>query len=376
VSKCNYSNKIGEVISLAKKYDKRKWKQISVKDIIELTTISILQGNASLLSLDLNGRNPEIKKVFNITRNIVISDTHLERMFSTYLLDMENVAQDIFFQNRYSLSAAKGLRTLIIDGTMQGKHLCVVAAINGKTPFFVGLESQKKRGKELVAADRLIERLPDKIYEYLDLIVGDGLYFSSKVFNQANRKGVDLFVKSKEVSLNIIEDIDFCYKVDKEILTKKNYIEGYDLKRGCKYSIFKMEGYVQKGVDKPLTYYRVEEHYSKNARDEIFYCLTTATHLTPKQAREIAKSRWQIENNVFRNGSQQVKTKHKLFNSASTTKNYLSLIYLLMSILWLQYVTNSENLPPKCTFENYLRSQFTKFITNFYTNLIFEMNSS
>ena len=133
MSKCNYSNKIGEVISLAKKNDKRKWKQISVNDIVELTTISILQGNASLLSLDLNGRNPEIKRTFNITRNIVISDTHLERMFSTYLPDMENVAQEIFFQNRYSLSAPKGLRALIIDGTMQGKHLSVVGAINSKT---------------------------------------------------------------------------------------------------------------------------------------------------------------------------------------------------------------------------------------------------
>ena len=324
MNKCNHSNKIEGVISLIEKKDIRKWKQISVKNIVELTTICIFEGNVSLLRLDLNGRNSDIKEIFGAKRDIIISDTQLERIFSTYLPDMESVAQEIYLRNLDELQAKKGLRTLIIDGTVQAKNWCVVGVVNSKTPFFVGFESQEKRGKELVAAERFLRRLPDEIYNTVDLIVADGLYRNANMFNLANDKGVDLFVKTSEARLKLIQETEFAYMVDKDYFTKNEYVEGYDTPRGCKYSIYKIEGLVKKGVNKPLTCYRVEEEYSKGGHKELFYCLTTATHLTLKQARKIAKSRWQIEDNVFRLGSQQVKTKHKLFNSATTTKNYLA----------------------------------------------------
>jgi hypothetical protein len=376
VSKCNYSNKIEEVISLIEKKDIRKWKQINIKDIVKLVTICIFEGNISLLRLDLNGRDRDIKEIFGAKRDTIISDTQLERIFSIYLPEMESVTQEIYLRNLGELQAKKGLRTLIIDGTLQAKNWCVIGVVNNKTPFFVGFESQEKRGKELVAADRFLRRLPDKIYNTIDLIVADGLYRNKEMFNLANDKGVDLFVKTSEARLKLIQETEFAYTVDKGYFTKNEYVEGYDTPRGCKYSIYKMEGLVKKGVNKPLTCYRVEEHYSKSGKKELFYCLTTATHLTLKQARKIAKSRWQIENNTFRNGSQQVKTKHQLFNSASTTKNYLCLIYLLMSLLWLEYISNSENHSTKSTFAFNLISKLIKIVKHAYANPISKINSS
>ncbi len=270
---------------------------------------------------------------------------------------------------------------MIIDGTGQGKRLYSIAAVytnNLGAPFFVGIEQIEKRGKELKASQILIESIMPTIKDYIDLITGDALYFNETDFNTALKYGKHLFVKTRDTSREIVKETEEEYLIDSPILKldKKRFTKGYDMKRGCSFTVFKKTNFSYKKILQPLSCYRVEELYSKTQKKEIFYCITTSPNIGLKEAREIAKQRWQIENNLFRLGNQTAYTKRKRFKDDKTNKNYLSLIFLFLSIFWLLYqISINDNLinPQYSNFKLFCSSLFPKLL--FYPN-VNNINSS
>lgn len=210
------------------------------------------------------------------------------------------------------------------------------------------MEQIEKRGKELEASEKLTIRVMPFVKNYVDLIVGDALYFTLEFFKTTLELGKHLFIKSREDNLDIIKETEVEYQIDLPILREDEtyYTEGIDEERGCWFSVFKKRNpYYYKDLPAPLSCYRVEEHYFKSDREkEVFYCITTAKDISLKEAREIAKQRWQIENNVFRNGNQSFNTKRKRLKDDEANRKYLILIYTFLSLLWLLYSYSTNQI--------------------------------
>lgn len=265
----------------------------------------------------------------------------------------------------------KEKRLLIIDGTGQGKRLYSIASVytgNSGTPFFIGIEQIEKRGKELIASQKLIESIMPVIKDYIDLIIGDALYFTETDFNTALKYKKHLFVKTPDTSREIVKETEEEYNMDLPLLEsdRKRFTKGYDMERGCSFTVFKKTPYFYKNIPQPLSCYRVEEFYPKTQKKEIFYCITTSPNIGLKEAREIAKKRWQIENNLFRVSNQTSHTKRKRFKDDKTNKNYLTLIFLFISIFWLLYQISitSKLIQPQY-------SNFKLFCLYLFPNLFF-----
>ena len=219
----------------------------------------------------------------------------------------------------------------------------------------MGIEQIDKRGKELISSQKIIESLLTSLKDYIDIIVGDALYFNQTDFSIALKYNKHLFVKSRETSLDIIKETEQEYKMELLIPNsdKNRFIKSDDMERGCSFTVFKKTPYFYKDIPQPLSCYRIEENYFKTQQKEIFYCITTAQNISLIEAREIAKKRWQIENNVFRLGNQSFYTKRKRFKNDTTNKNYLILIYLFLSILWFLYQISIELKLIKPEFANF-----------------------
>ena len=70
-----------------------------------------------------------------------------------------------------------GLRVGIIDGSSYSKQYAVAFQLpSEEAPYILDIEKYKKRGKELPAAYRLIERIKKKVgKKFVDIVIVDGL---------------------------------------------------------------------------------------------------------------------------------------------------------------------------------------------------------
>jgi hypothetical protein len=300
--------------------------------------------------LDNLGRTPIIKKQIGTARKITASDTTLSRLFNNQLEIPDNLAAMVLKEILPLLPPVEKKRLLIVDGSGQGGRLYSVAALNWNSPVVVGIEKQEKHGKELPVSRELIERLCLEMGEWFDLIVGDALYFDAKLFKAALTRGKHLFVKTREENLEIVQFTESVYRVEKASEWKKTKErERFDNVRGVFYKVFMLEGYEYRDLSLPLSCYRVEERDPKTGKREVFFCITTAPDISRSEAREIAKSRWQIENNVFpahlltkveggRHGNQLFHTKRKFFRNDDANRKYLTLLYLLLGLFQLLFV--------------------------------------
>jgi hypothetical protein len=283
--------------------DKRKRVQITIENILGILSIGISQNNVSSHHLDISGRIEANKLIAKNERKIVCSDTQLERLLSYYLEIPDDLPYQMYVRMKPFFPSNTGKRLLIVDGTEQSKRLYSIGALYSSSPFFVGMERQAKHGKELNASEALVRRIAPLWKDEFDLIVGDALYFNINDFNIALEFDKHLFVKTREQNLQIVQETESAYKLEKASYWKNYKEKTYlDVERKISYKVFVYRGFKYYDLKKPLNCYRVEENFLGSEKQEIFYCITTADNIGPAEAREIAKKRWQIENNVFREG--------------------------------------------------------------------------
>ena len=305
-----------------------------MQDIVSLLGIGISKGKSAPHALDILGRKKTIKDMLNVNRLLTISDTQIERLFSNYLEIPYNLPVMLYKFLKPFIPKSNIPSSMVLDGTSQGGKLHSVAALVDHFPFFVGIEPIEKRGKELEASRRLANRVLKGTRQDFTFYTTDGLYFVYSDFQKVREKDPSkhLFVKTKEATLDIVQTTETEYLIDKERKSKdrSRLVKGFDEERICSFEIFRASPFQHKEVKSPLFCYRVEEHYPKNGRQEIFYCVTTAPDLKLTEAREIAKKRWQIENNIFRIGNQSIHTKHRYFINDIANTRYLTLLYALL----------------------------------------------
>jgi hypothetical protein len=283
--------------------NKRKIPQISLKNVLRIMSIGISQNNVSSHHLDISGRIDTNKTIAKSKRKKVCSDTQLERLLSKFIEIPDNLPYLIYTKVKQYLPANNEKRLLIIDGTEQSKRLYSIGALYSGSPFFVEMEKQEKHVKELNASENLVRRIASLWKDEFDLILGDALYFNINDFKTALDFGKHFFVKTREDNLQVIKETESAYKLERAFYWKNVKEKTYlDIERKISYKVFVYNGFQYRDLSKTLNCYHVEETFLSDNRQEIFYCIITADNISPAEAREIAKKRWQIENNVSREG--------------------------------------------------------------------------
>ena len=196
--------------------DCRQRPQIPTWQIYEGTLLSHLFRKQSFLQMDQLLRLPEIRKFLGSDRDMIASDTEIERVLG---LISEDELRSLNYQV-YGCAKTKGLlklkdpllnglRVAIIDGTCLKIFNAVVCEFLSDPPLFLDYEFIANRGKELPGARKLIKKITKRLgKKWVDLILYDGLYVAQGNINQCLRCGIDVLIKTDEVGLNIIEDAE------------------------------------------------------------------------------------------------------------------------------------------------------------------------
>lgn len=295
--------------------DKRTKPQIKLSDIYRCVTMIPLLRLRSLLALDQHLRIPRIQKQIGLTkRSIPISDTSLVRLLSAMNTDQQRKILYAHYNKekthlRFKLSNGEKIRTAVVDGTtMGGQWYAGLQIVGTSLKYILDLEPYEKRGKELPAARRLLERLITQTNQpKIDMVMGDGLYYSKYHINQLLDADIDVLIKLKS-SKRSRPLGKFDFKLDWHI-GDIHTNQGIDYNRMCAYTIEAQLGKM-KSVNSDLLFARVTETYFKKNKTETFYVICSRTLLPLTDVRELAHQRWSIENGAFKALNAAAATKH------------------------------------------------------------------
>lgn len=229
------------------------------------------------------------------------------------------------------LLTGREIRLCALDGTCFGNHWMAVLSLLGDGVVApVDMEAYEKKGKELTAARRILDRLGGGIKKGLTHCVVDGLYRAKDFFRQLPDESLHWIVKTTEESL---KPIRWAQQLFEECATEKDLreygvelVEACDLQRKVEYSIWYVSGVPWEEVDRTLGVARVRLKFHEGKRKgetEIFWVLCTDEELTAVELREIALWRWGIENNLFRELNQRVGSKNAYIHNDATKETLL-----------------------------------------------------
>jgi len=145
--------------------DARKHPQISPVTIFKSLLLIPILRLKSLNQLDNYLRLPEGIRFIGSKRKMVVSDSTMERSLAGFAIDsvrkiLNAVVGFARARGYHKITLASGRRMIagIVDGTEIGKKLCSVFYEIGKVNLLVDVERIKKRGKELEASWKLMEK--------------------------------------------------------------------------------------------------------------------------------------------------------------------------------------------------------------------------
>jgi hypothetical protein len=208
--------------------------------------------------------------------------------------------------------AGEPRRIGIIDGSVMGEHHHVTFSLHGSIDYPLIIEDQKRRGKELPTALRVI----DEAYHvcgnrFPDLLLCDSLYFNVKTFKSLRSKGAQILIKSSNPEFRtVLQEAQFVF--EHETKTKVETASDFDSERFCSWNIQKTSG---EFAGYPIQIVHLVENYPKRTSNAHTECwiVTTDLSLSPFAVREAAHLRWHIENHVFKRLSHLVGTKRFYF---------------------------------------------------------------
>lgn len=294
-------------------------------------------GRSSFLAMDQLGRMEKFRQLFKVDRfsnsryrHTVVSDTTLIRR----LPDMASSQLRRINYHLLQIGMASGLvlPIAIVDGTSWSGRLysCLCFVTRWGDVWMVDLEEIEKRGKELNASQRLIERC----CEYLGtgkiaLLLADMLYFNER-FGELRKSGYvqELLVKYTpksdallaepyRVVLQRFQTIKATYdnpqhsKAEKRMLYRMGFErkQGRDEHREVDYTIYRLRN---NSRDKRYQISLVEETDYKTGKVLLpFYVITTAKTMSCEDMRENGHKRWYIENDGFKMFNAHLKSKRR-----------------------------------------------------------------
>lgn len=317
--------------------DKRKQPRIPASHIGKSIAYMPALQLKSILQLDQTARDPFFRALIGTQRQMVASDTTLQRVLPQFDLNpINNLIRAVYNQivhrglSKFHFSTGKALRLAAVDGSGFGHFYASVVSLIGKGTFPLDAHVSDTRGKELLTSRSTLARLTYTLGKsWVDILLADGLYPTKDDFNLAKEHyGCDLLVKTSELTLSIVQDAKAIFSSNNPEVSSAT---GTDFLRKLNYEIKTISGLFWQGLAYPLTVAQVKETKinpkpNENPTEE-FFAITTKTDLTPAELREAAHARWFIENNVFKRLNSVVNSKH------SHTKSLPTITAILL--LWL-----------------------------------------
>lgn len=246
-------------------------------------------------------------------------------------------------QSKYQLRSGK-VRIGIIDGSGFGRFLASCFEIVGPISLMVGLEPIEKRGKELPASHALLRHLRGQLNaNFVDLILGDGLYLNAPFFNLClDELKSDVLVKTDDATRLIITDAMGLFRSEARFAPGIVTAEGTD---ACRiYQVTMADGFFLEGVDADLTVAWVRETHIRTGQCLEFWVITSAKRLLPLEVRELAHWRWDVENNGFKSLNQTVVTKRIYSHDPTASCAILLILFIVFNLLGLFLLRAGEQL--------------------------------
>ena len=331
--------------------DPRKRPVIPAGDVFRLILEMPALGQKSLLAVDEDARSPAFRRSYGCTREIVASDTSIERvlkgMRSSQLRDFSYRTQDRLDEeglSEFRLSTGKRIRVGVLDGSTFGNFWANVLATSGGVDSVVDLEPYQGRGHELDAGRVLLKRAFGTLGSgYFNIVAADALYMDREDFRLCRELGSHLLVKTEGgEAFNMIKDArSLFFPRDGKIRSEVRQASGTDCARQIEYEIRWAEGFLWRDLECPLTVAHVREKHLKPAKgrpEEVeFWVVTTASGLEGEDLRELAHQRWHIENQVFKRLNALVGSKRCWSKKPAVFERLLRLWMLGMTLLaaWL-----------------------------------------
>jgi hypothetical protein len=327
--------------------DARKRPLISPVIVLKSLLLIPILRLKSLNQLDNYLRLPEAKRLIGSKREIAVSDSTMERSLKGFSLDSARKvlkAVAVFSKARgyhkVTLFSGRRLSAGIIDGTEIGKKLCSVFYEIGKVNLAVDGERIEKRGKELAASWKLIERnLPD-----VDIVLLDGLYYVKDRINWVRSQGKHILIKTQEQGLTIIQDAEELFQRYENFKDEVEYYEGTQVRDDGKkfsYKAWAVGELRTDGVDYPLKVAKVEQVNLTSKGEETYYLITTWGELTGLEMKEAGQLRWRVENNAFKKGNEQFALKHAFIDDEHGWEAMTLILFVgfnLFEILKTQFI--------------------------------------
>lgn len=215
----------------------------------------------------------------------------------------------------------------------------------------VDLEQIPKRGKELPSSYSLLRRLKDEFgLSFVDIILGDGIYLNAPFFNLClGELKTDVLVKTDDTTRVIIQDAISFLSSDSPLFQKDIIIlKGTDAERMCSYEVKMADGFMMKGVSASLSVASVKEVYLRTGEIKEFWVVASNEYLkvvlSAFEMRELAKMRWDVENNGFKDLNQTVCTKHIYSHDENASEAILLILFCVFNLLAIYLLLYAQSL--------------------------------
>lgn len=327
----------------------REKPQISAGTIFEAMVCRPVIGARSTLQLDQQGRFAPLKQLVNSSRELVASDSTMLRALSQWDLErarMTNYATHVRMRQnglakKFLSSSGRRVCLAVVDGSDFGGHNASVLGFAGQIYQAVDLEPSEGRGHELITSRALLLRAGEQLgYGFATHVLYDGL-MADRIDLRFVRKALrsHLVVKTQEETLEIIQSSRQAWTKMSETDLRRNGVEivrGVDDGRALVYEIHAQGGITWDGLELPLKLAWVKEKHLKGkykGQTFEFWVITTDESLRAEELREIAHSRWAIENNGFKELNEQLGSKTKYLKDPIAKQATLLMGFLGMALL-------------------------------------------
>ena len=339
---------IGQVMAtLEREFPLRRWKaemsdsrprpQIPAGTIAQLVVEMVPRMQPSLLAVDQSARLPEIRVHHGSRRQLVASDSTMERSLRGFDLAVLHrvlweLGRCLRRQRELALTLPSGVRATVgmVDGSSWGAELGSVLLVTGDgLDVAVGYRMSPGRGHELQTTRALLAEAVERYGQgWVQYLVVDGLYLTEEDLRRGLRHwGHQLVVKTtEEETLAVLQDAGGLFFAEGGPLEGVEVVEGFDEVRQESYRILGCGGFFWHGLTLKVAY--VSEHPVKpraGRQEKPFWVVTTDEGLSLEDMRFLAHRRWHVENNGFRILNQLVGSKRRLTKQPTVREALLGL---------------------------------------------------
>lgn len=316
-------------------------------------------GEGSILGMDQSGRYRKFKKFFRVDRyrnkryrHCVVSDTSIFRRLLKLGIEQARGINYLVLQAGLACGLIQPIA--IVDGTQLGKRLfsCLCFVTRWGDVLMVDCEPIEKRGKELLASQRVVERACRYLGKgVIMLLLADMLYFNERFWNLRAQSYIrELLIKytpDKEEAARAYRRIIACFQEMKLLYEKPHQSAaeqakllrmGFCCKRGedraqqLSYLIYQMRN---NSRDNRYQVAQVLETTADGQALLPFYVFTTDKNMDAEPMRENGHSRWYIENDGFKGLNAHLRSKRCRSHQDQVLQNLLLIGMLGYSLMVL-----------------------------------------